>query len=123
MNRLLNASLASIAMSAVVLGGGCGKHDTAPPPSAAPPAQAAYPPPTAVPAPPPYGYYYYPDVEVYYYPVTGVYWWLDGVNWVTGPQPPPRFVLRDSVRVSVNLNTPEPWRQHAVVIREHPRGR
>jgi hypothetical protein len=119
MNRLLNASVASIAMSAVVLGGGCGKHDTAPPPSAAPPAQAAVPPP----APPAYAYYYYPDVEVYYYPVTGVYWWFDGAVWISGPRPPPTILLRDSVRVSVNLNTAEPWRQHDVVIREHPRGR
>ena len=117
MNRTLNASLVCIAVGVAALGGGCNKQVPPPPP----PPQGAYPPPP--PGAPAYAYYYYPDVEVYYYPVTGVYWWFDGGVWISGPRPPPRFVLRDSLRVTVNLNTPEPWRQHDVVVREHPRGR
>ena len=124
MNRRLGPCLVGIAVGIAGLGTGCGKHETPPPPppqAAQAPGQppAQYPPPGPVPAP--YAYYYYPDVEVYYYPVSDVYWWFDGVVWVSGPQPPPRFVLRDSMRVTVNLNSPEPWRQHTFVVREHPR--
>ena len=108
-----------IALGVAVLLGGCGKkNDKAQPP--APQAQAPAAAPAAVLAQP-VAYYYYPDVEVYYHPETRVYWWFDAGAWVSGPRPPSRIVLRDNARVQVNLNVSQPWRQHEVVLKQHPR--
>lgn len=81
-------------------------------------AQAPAPGPTAVAVAVPY--YYYPDVEVYYHPESRVYWWHGGGGWISGPQLPSTYVLREDARVTVNLNVAEPWRQHEAVLRQHP---
>jgi len=115
MNRWLGSTRVGIMAGMIwMLGVGCERQPPPPPP---PPATEA---PAPVAAPAPYAYYYYPDVEVYYYPVTGIYWWLDGGVWISGPRPPPRFVLRDDARVVVNLHGPEPWREHDFVVRQYP---
>lgn len=103
-------TLLAIAIGAAGFVSGCNqRRETAPPPT--PQAQAV-----AVP------YYYYPDVEVYYHPEAKVYWWHGGGGWVSGPRPPAPIVLRDDARVTVNLNGSEPWRQHEVVLKQHPHG-
>ena len=66
-----------------------------------------------------YAYVYYPDAEVYYEPQHHVYYWADGGTWRSGPRVPATFVLRSSVRV--NLDSPEPYRHHAEVRKQHPR--
>ena len=66
-----------------------------------------------------YSYLYYPDAEVYYYPQRHVYYWNDGGAWRSGSRVPSNFVLRS--RVSVNLNSPEPYRHHDEVRTKYPR--
>ena len=66
-----------------------------------------------------YAYVYYPDAEVYYEPHRHVYFWADGGAWRSGPRVPANYVLRS--RVTVNLNSPEPYRYHDEVRAKHPR--
>ena len=66
-------------------------------------------------------YYYYPDYEVYFYP-NGRYYWRDRDEWRNGPQPPPRFVLRDRERVRIDLDH-EPHRDHDRIKKSYPPGR
>jgi hypothetical protein len=66
-----------------------------------------------------YSYVYYPEVEVYYQPQRHVYFWADGGAWRSGPRVPSNMVLRS--HVTVNLNTPEPYRRHDEVRAQHPR--
>lgn len=110
------------------LSSGCYQKSETSPPAPPPPPQAEAPAVAPAPAPvsvvvqtPPIAYYYYPDAEVYYRPEARLYWWHDGGAWASGPRPPPRIVLRDDARFSVNLNVTEPWRQHDFVLKQHPR--
>jgi hypothetical protein len=66
-----------------------------------------------------YSYVYYPDVEVYYHPQRHVYYWNDGGAWRSGPRVPGNIVLRS--HVTVDLKSPEPYRQHEEVRAQHPR--
>ena len=66
-----------------------------------------------------YSYLYYPDVEVYFEPQRHVYFWADGGAWRSGPRVPANIVLRS--HVSVNLDSPEPYRHHEEVRAQHPR--
>lgn len=66
-----------------------------------------------------YSYVYYPEAEVYYEPHRHVYYWADGGAWRSGPRVPPTIALRS--RVTVNLDSPEPYRHHEEVRAKHPR--
>jgi hypothetical protein len=66
-----------------------------------------------------YSYVYYPDVEVYFEPHRHVYYWSEGGAWRSGPRVPPTIVLRS--HVTVNLDSPEPYRHHEEVRAQHPR--
>jgi hypothetical protein len=65
-----------------------------------------------------YSYIYYPDAEVYYEPNRHVYFWVDRGEWRSGPRVPRNIVLHSSV--SVDLNSPEPYRHHDEVRARHP---
>jgi hypothetical protein len=65
-----------------------------------------------------YAYVYYPDAEVYYQPQHRVYYWSEGGAWRSGAHVPQNIVLRSSVRV--NLNTPEPYKDHDQVRAKYP---
>ncbi len=65
-----------------------------------------------------YSYVYYPDAEVYYQPQRHIYFWAEGGTWRSGPRVPATFVL--SSRVTVNLNSPEPYQRHNEVRAQHP---
>ena len=67
-------------------------------------------------------YYYYPDYEVYFYPHAGRYYWRDRDDWRNGPQPPPRFALRDRDRVRIDLDH-EPHKDHDRIKKSYPPGR
>lgn len=67
-------------------------------------------------------YYYYPDHEVYYYPRVSSYYWIERGEWRHGPQPPPRFVLRERERVRIDLDH-EPHNDHERIKKSHPPGR
>ena len=64
-------------------------------------------------------YYYYPDYEVYYYPRVQRYYWIERGEWRNGPQPPPRFVLRERERVRIDLDH-EPHTDHARIKKSYP---
>ena len=66
-------------------------------------------------------YEYYPDIEVYYYPNVRRYYWLERGEWRFGAQPPPRFVLRERERVTLDLDY-EPHTQHAKIKSNYPPG-
>jgi hypothetical protein len=66
-----------------------------------------------------YAYVYYPDVEVYFEPQHHVYFWSEGGAWRSGPRVPSTIVLRS--HVTVNLDSPEPYRHHEEVRTQHPR--
>jgi hypothetical protein len=66
-----------------------------------------------------YTYEYYPDAEVYYEPQRHVYYWSEGGAWRSGARVPQNFVLRSSVRVS--LDSPEPYKHHDEVRAKYPR--
>jgi len=66
-----------------------------------------------------YAYVYYPDVEVYFEPHRRVYYWSDRGTWRSGSRVPRNIVLRS--HVSVNLDSPEPYRRHDEVRAKHPR--
>lgn len=66
-----------------------------------------------------YSYVYYPDAEVYYYPQRRVYYWNDRGTWRSGSRAPSTFVLRAGV--TINLDSPEPYRHHDQVRSQHPR--
>ena len=65
-----------------------------------------------------YSYVYYPDVEVYFEPHRHVYFWADGGAWRSGPRVPQNIVLRS--HVTVDLDSPEPYRRHEEVRAKHP---
>jgi hypothetical protein len=67
-------------------------------------------------------YYYYPNDEVYYYPNVRQYYWNERGDWRHGPQPPPRFALRDRDRVRFDWNR-EPHNDHDRIRRDYPPGR
>ena len=105
----------------VMLVGGCATR-RAIPPGAAPQVQVIAPDaaavrPTAT-GDVPYVYYY--EVEVYYQPVTKIYWWFNGVSWISSPQLPASYVLQEAAHVLVNLNDTEPWKQHEFVRKQYP---
>ena len=64
-------------------------------------------------------YYYYPNYEVYFYPHVGDYYWRERDEWRHGPQPPPRFALRDRDRVRIDLDH-EPHRDHDRIKKSYP---
>lgn len=66
-----------------------------------------------------YSYVYYPDAEVYYHRHRHVYYWAERGAWRSGPRVPQHIVLRSHVTLS--LNSPEPYRQHAEVKAKYPR--
>ena len=66
-----------------------------------------------------YSYVYYPDAEVYYEPHRQVYYWPEGGQWRSGARAPRSVVLRS--HVTVNLNSPEPYRHHDEVRARYPR--
>jgi hypothetical protein len=66
-----------------------------------------------------YTYVYYPDEEVYFEPHRHVYYWSDGGSWRSGERVPENIVLR--THVTVNLNSPEPYRHHDEVRAKYPR--
>ena len=68
-----------------------------------------------------YSYVYYPEAEVYYYPARRVYYWNDGRTWRSGARVPSNYVLRSYV--TVNLDSPEPYRYHDQVRTQYPRDR
>jgi hypothetical protein len=72
------------------------------------------------PAPQPvvYHYVYYPEEEVYFVPETRVYWWTDGTGWYSGPRVPEG--IRLGARVNLDVDAPEPWRHHTVIIERFP---
>jgi hypothetical protein len=70
---------------------------------------------------PRYSYVYYPESEVYYYPARRVYYWHDGRTWRSGTRVPSNYVLRSYV--TVNLDSPEPYRRHDQVRVQYPRNR
>ncbi len=69
-------------------------------------------------APVVYHYVYYPEAEVYYVPETRVYWWLSGGTWISGPHVPAGLVLGESIRL--NVDAPEPWHHHEIVVKHYP---
>ena len=66
-----------------------------------------------------YSYEYYPDAEVYFEPRSRVYYWSDGGSWRSGAHTPQNIVLRS--HVTVNLNSPEPYKRHDEVRAKYPR--
>ena len=68
-----------------------------------------------------YSYEYYPDVEVYFEPHRHVYYWSEaGAGaWRSGARVPQNIVLRS--HVTVNLNSPEPYKHHDEVKMKYPR--
>jgi hypothetical protein len=68
-----------------------------------------------------YTYVYYPDVEVYFEPHRHVYYWPEGGAWRSGPRVPQNIVLRS--HVTVDLDSPEPYRHHDEVRAKYPRQR
>jgi hypothetical protein len=66
-----------------------------------------------------YSYVYYPDEEVYFEPHRHVYYWSDGGTWRSGARVPQNIVLRS--HVTINLDSPEPYRHHEEVRAQHPR--
>ena len=112
-------TLLAIAIGAVILASACAHNREILPPAPVIALGLAPAHPTAT-GDVPYAYYY--DVEVYYQAVTKIYWWYDGVVWVSGPQLPSSFALREDARVMVNLNDTEPWKQHEFVRKQYPHG-
>ena len=68
-----------------------------------------------------YSYVYYPDAEVYFAPESHVYYWSEGGSWRSGERVPQNIVLRS--HVTVNLDSPEPYRHHDEVRAKYPRQR
>ena len=66
-----------------------------------------------------YHYVYYPEEEVYFVPETRVYWWTDGTGWYSGPRVPASIRLGASVNLDVDA--PEPWHHHRLIIERFPR--
>ena len=66
-------------------------------------------------------YHYYPDYEVYYYPSFRRYYWIERGEWRFGAEPPPRFVLRERERVTLDLDY-EPHTQHGRIKNNYPPG-
>jgi hypothetical protein len=68
-----------------------------------------------------YSYVYYPDAEVYFEPHSHVYYWSEaGAGaWRSGARVPQNIVLRS--HVTVNLNSPEPYKHHDEVKMKYPR--
>ncbi len=68
-------------------------------------------------------YIYYPDYEVYYNQTTGVYWYMQGGVWMTGPVVPGIamgvLVAAPSIRMDFHDS---PANHHAMVIGRYPRG-
>lgn len=64
-------------------------------------------------------YYYYPAQEVYYSPQSQQYFWLQAGNWTLGYQLPHSIQLGSSSPVSLSLNTPQPYTQHAWVKQKY----
>jgi len=67
-------------------------------------------------------YYYYPDYEIYFYPRVARYYWRERDEWRWGPNPPPRYTLRDRDRVRFDWDR-EPHRDHDRVRQKYPPGR
>lgn len=99
---------------AVIASSGCHVHE---PRSSGPPPHA-----------PAHGYrakahawVYYPDCDLYYCEHHRNYWTVDaGGVWTTVEVLPPSFVVGFSV--TLDLDTPEPWRFHADHRRAYPPG-
>src|SRR5690349_17530646 len=64
-----------------------------------------------------YHYVYYPDVEVYFVPETKVYFWFDGSAWRSDPKPPVSIRLGESM--ALDLDKPEPWKYHKVIVEKY----
>ena len=67
-----------------------------------------------------YTYHYYPSAEVYYAPDREVYFWHASAYWGVGKRLPSTYKLRASERVTLNLETRMPYREHHMVIARHP---
>lgn len=63
-----------------------------------------------------YVYIYYPDFNMYFHPAKGVYFFLKGGKWISGPRPPVSlFKLKGAGGVKLELDTLAPYRLN----REH----
>jgi hypothetical protein len=68
-----------------------------------------------------YRYVYYPEQQVYYSPETRNWFWMSGNAWQTGLYLPSGLRVDISNGVSVNLNSPRPYIQHAYVEEHYGR--
>jgi len=63
-------------------------------------------------------YYYYPDVGVYFDPVPGLYFWLDGGRWISGPRLPGHIVIHGG-RERFRTDADRPYVVHERVVERH----